>query len=280
MAQHRKMILIFIMTIVLLVGTFLAIYPSETSTTELVVNGGFEHGMNGWEFAPPPLAVGGVNITDTFSKNGAHSLRLIGGGPGYLQRLDSRSIFPRMLLSFYTLLNVTAGEKGPEALFHLYFLPTENGPTYYLDITVTPANSEDLALVFEPNPGIDVGGIYLRFNREPVNSWIHISVDVSRLIERYLPDFHDPRVNRIMLESAEGGKVYFDDISLNATYFVHFQFIYLAVHYFLYSTIFKTFSQLLSYSVVMGVCIWIGRRVYRRIYRRIRQWWRGRRAQV
>jgi len=268
MAQHRKMILIFIMTIVLLVGTFLAIYPSETSTTDLVVNGGFEDEMSGWEFAPPPLALGGVDIVHTVSRTGSHSLRLIGGGPGFLQRLDHRSIFPGMQLSFYTLLNATAGEKEPEALFHLYFLPITNGPTYYLDITVTPANSEDLAVVFEPNPGIDVGGIYLRFNREPVNSWIRISVDISRLMERYLPDFLDPRINRIMLESAEGGRVYFDDISLNATNFVHFQFIFLAGHYVLYSTIARIVSQLLSYSVIFGACVWICRR------------WRGRRAQA
>jgi len=173
-------------------------------------------------------------------------------------------------LSFWTYLTAIEGEKGPEALFHLYFLPLANGPTYYLDITVTTLNSEDLALVFEPNPGIDVGGIYLRFNREPVNSWIHISVDVSSLIERSLPDFHDPRINRIMLESAEGGKVYFDDISLRSTSLGYFQSAWLAVHFVLYSTAFKMLSQLLSYSVVFGAFVWVCRRTCK--------WWKGRQA--
>ena len=262
MAQYSKMILIF-MIILWLMGTFLAIYASRASTTDLVVNGGFEDGMKGWEFGPPPLALGGVDLVRTVSRTGSHSLRLIGGGVGFLQKLDLRSIFPSMQLSFYTLLNATAGEKEPQALFHLYFLPTANGPTYYVDITVTPANSEDLAAVFEPNPGIDIGGIYLRFNREPVNSWIRISVDISKLMERYLPDFVDPHINRIMLESAEGGKVYFDDISLNATNFVHLQFIDLALHYFLYSTTGKTVSQLLGYSVIITACV------------SIYHWWRG-----
>jgi len=263
MAQHSKMIRIFVV-ILLLTVTSLAIYASEAPTTDLVVNGGFEDGMKGWEIGPLPLALGGVDIVRTVSRTGSHSLRLIGGGVGFLQKLDPRSIFPSMQLTFYTLLNATAGEKEPQALFHLYFLPTPpNGPTYYVDITVTPDNNEDLAAVFEPNPGIDAGGIYLRFNREPQNSWIRISVDISKLIERYLPDYIDPHINRIMFESAEGGKVYFDDISLNATNLGHLQFIESAWHYIVYSTIGKTFVQVLGYSAIIGICA--------SIYR----WWRG-----
>jgi hypothetical protein len=261
------MILIF-MIILLLLGTFFTIYASKTSTTDLVVNGGFEDGMKGWELGPPPLARGGVDIVRTVSRTGSHSLRLTGGGVGFLQKLDPVSIFPSMQLGFYTLLNASGGGKEPQALFHLYFLPTTNGPTYYVDITVTPDNTEDLAAVFEPNPGVDIGGIYLQFNREPENSWVHISVDISKLMERYLPDFFDPHINRIMLESAEGGKVYFDDISLNATNFVDLQSIYLSCHYFLYNTTGKTVSQLLGYSVVITACV--------SLYHR----WRGKRAQT
>ena len=127
----------------------------------------------------PTLALGRVDVVRTVTRTGSHSFRLIGSGDGFLQILNPRSIFPETQLSFYTLLNATAGENLPEALFHLYFLPTTNGPTYYVDITVTLLNSEDLVAVFEPNPGIDTGGIYLRFNREPVNSWIHISVEIK-----------------------------------------------------------------------------------------------------
>jgi len=265
---HSKLMLVPIM-ILLLVGTAIfAIYETDASSTDLVLNGGFEDGMKGWEFGPPPLALGGVDVVQTVSRSGSHSLRLIGPGVGFLQRLDHRSIFPEMQLSFYTLLNVTAGENEPQALFHLYFLLTTNGPTYYVDITVTHANSEDLAVVFEPNPGIDMGGIYLRFNREPLNSWIHTSVDISKLIQRYLPDLFDPHVDRIMLESAEGGKVYFDDISLNSTNLVHLQFIYLRLNYLVYSTLGKTVAQLLAYSVIVGACV--------SIYHR----WRGRRTQT
>jgi len=264
MAQHGKMVLIFVIIIILLVGTLLPIYASEVWTTDLVVNGGFEDGRKGWEFGPLPHARGGVDITNTNPSTGSYSLRLIGGGVGFLQKLDPRSIYPSMQLSFYTFLNSTA-EEWPQALFHLYFLPTPpNGPQYYVDITITPANSEDLAAVFEPNPGIEPGGIYLRFNREPKDSWIHISVDISKLLERYLPDFFDPQINQIMLESAESGKVYFDDISLNATNLV--EPIYLAVHYIWYSTIGRTISELLGYSVIITAFVWI--------YHRWRALWR------
>ncbi|MGA2238099.1 MAG: hypothetical protein ABSG74_02690 [Candidatus Bathyarchaeia archaeon] len=253
MTRVSKKILIPLVIILLVMATPLAICASKTSTRDLVVNGSFEDGMRGWELGPPPLAQGGVEIVTTISRNGSHSLRLIGGGVGFLQKLDPRSIFPSMQLSFRTLLSPIAGEKEPQALFHLYFLPIRNGPTYYVDITVTPDNAEDLAAVFEPNPGVDIGGIYLRFNREPQNAWIPISVDISKLMERYLPDFFDPHVNRIMLESAEGGEVYFDDISLNSTNhnYDYGQTISLAWHYILYSTAGRIISQLLGYSVLL-----------------------------
>jgi len=260
MAQHSKIILT-LMVILLLMVTFLATYVITAPTTSLVVNRGFEDGMKGWELGPSPRA--GVDFVCAVPKTGSHCLRLIGGGVGLLQKLDHRSIFRSMQLSFYTLLNSTA-EEEPWALFHLYFQPNPpNGLTYYVDITVTPDDAEDLAAVFEPNPGIDTGGIYLRFNREPKDSWIHISVDISKLMERYLPDFVDPHINRIMLESAEGGKVYFDDISLNATNLGHLQFIESAWHYIAYSTISKTFVQVLGYSAVGGICV------------SIYHWWRS-----
>lgn len=260
MARHSKIILT-LMVILLPMVTFLATYVITAPTTDLVVNGGFEDGMKGWELGPSPRA--GVDFVCAVPNTGSHCLRLIGGGVGLLQRLEHRSIFHRMQLSFYTLLNSTA-EEWPYALFHLYFLPTPpNGPTYYVDITITPADTEDLAAVFEPNPGIEPGGIYLRFNREPKDSWIHISVDISKLLERYLPDFVDPHVDRIMLESAEAGRVYFDDISLNATNLGYLQFIESAWHYIAYSTISKTFVQVLGYSAIGGVCV------------SIYHWWRG-----
>jgi hypothetical protein len=248
-------------------GAFLGIVlTTQTSTTDLIVNGGFEDGMKGWEFGPPPLALEGVDVVQTISNTGLHSLRLMGPGVGYLQMVHQRSIYPEMRLSFYTLLNAIPGEIEPQALFHFYFLPTApNGPTYYVDITVTPANSEDLLTVFEPNPGIDTGGIYLRFNREPFNRWIHVSVDLSRLLERYLPDFLNPQANRIMLESAEGGRVYFDDISLKSTDFGYLEFPYLVLHYLVYSTAARLIAQLLAYSVIVGAGVslyhrWRGKR--------------------
>jgi hypothetical protein len=162
-----------------------------------------------------------------------------------------------MRLDFYTCLNATLGEILPEALFHLYFFPKgQHGPTYYVDITVTLLNNEDLAAVFEPNPGVDTGGIYLRYNREPVDTWIHVSVDVSALIERNFPDFSSPQVSRIMLESAEGGKVYFDDISIQSTNYVYnyTQSGYLELNYIWHSTLTGQISQILSFSVLVGAC--------------------------
>jgi hypothetical protein len=272
MAKYRKILIILI--IPLLMATFLAIYVSNTltTTTDLVVNGGFEDGMNGWGYGPRPLAPG-IDIVNIGPRNNSHSLRLIGGGVGFLQNLTHRSIFPRTQLSFYTLLNNTE-VKEPQALFHLYFLSNPpDGMTYYVDIIVTPNNNEDLAAVFNP-PGTKIGGIYLRFNREPQRIWINISVDISKLIETYLPDLLDPQVNRIMLESAEGGQVYFTDISLNSTNFVYAQSLYLdmASRYFVNSTTSKTVTQLLGYSVIItagfSICRWWS------------DWWKSRRTKT
>ena len=259
MVQRRKMILILALIIVVLAGAFLAIYQSQKSTSDLVVNGSFEDGMKGWKPGSSPPQ-GGVVITSSVSKTGSSSLLLIGGGEGYIQDVDARSILPGMLLSFYTRLSPVAGEKEPWALFRLYFLSGTGGATYHLDITVTPDDSENLAAVFEPS-----GDVYLRYNRNAQNYWIPISVDMAKLLERYLPDLFDPQVSGIMLVSAEGGKVYFDDISLICTSLGYFEFAYLSVHYFLYGTVFERLSQSLGFTVIGGACV------------SIYHWWKGRR---
>lgn len=258
MPRPKKVAVVLIILVMIVAFVTYESVELDRSSTESVLNGGFEEGLKNWERAYPS-ALGGVGVVQTTARSGSHSLRLLGPGLGYLQTLDQRSIIPRTQLSFCTLLNVTAGENEPQALFHLYFLPTLNGPTYYVDITVTHANSEDLAIFFEPNPGIDGGGIYLRFNREPLNRWINISVDVSNLMDRYFPDFFDPRVKGILLESAEGGRVYFDDISLNTTNLdPHWQFVFSAWNFIEYSTTGKTATQLLAIgSAIVTTGFWI-----------------------
>jgi hypothetical protein len=250
MDRISKMALLLLVIILSLLGTFLSF---KSSNVELVANGSFEDGKQGWLPAPHP-AKGGVDIFRNIT--GSHSLRLIGTGDGLLQRFNQTDIYPRMQLGFDTFLNATPGQILPEALFHLYFVPEPNAPVaYYVDITVTLLNNEDLGAVFEPNPGVDTGGIYLRFNREPPNTWIHISVDVSALIERNFPDFYEPQVKRIMLESAEEGKVYFDNISLNSTNYGYLQSVWLVSNSIANGTLTKTIAQLLSFSVIGGACV-------------------------
>lgn len=217
--------------------------------------------MQGWELPPPttPLARGGVSIVGGACNGTSHSLRLIGPGGGWLQSFPLRDIYPEMRLEFYTCLSATAGEMPdallPQALFHLYFFPSgPSSPTYYVDITVTLLNNEDLAAVFEPNPNVDTGGIYLQYNREPVNTWVRISVDISSLIERNFPDFMEPQVSRIMLESAEEGKVYFDNVSIRSTNCV-LQSVCLGWIYLQNGPLTKTIAQFLSFSVVGGVVV-------------------------
>jgi len=251
--------------IILIVAGFFLISgaPSlgASSKSDLVTNGGFEEGMTGWK-PGSPLA-GEVAVVDGISNSGSHSLRIVGPGQGYLQEFEKREIIPETQLKFSTRLEAKKGENEPQALFHLYFLPMKNGPVYYLDVTVTHDNSEDVALLFEPNPGVDKGGIYLRFNREPLDSWINISVDVSRLIERYFPDYFDSRISGLLLESAEGGMVYFDDISVtNSNINPSGRFLYLTYYFLAINTTGKTIAEVLAIlTPVVSLGVWAYRRL-------------------
>jgi len=263
--QSSRVKTILAVLIVVLVVTAILLFvfanPVPPANLELVTNGNFEDGMSGWRYGSP-LALGGLEIVQGISNggsHGSHSVRLVGPGQGFIQNLTQKEIIPNTQLTFSTLLESKEGENEPQALFHLYFFPVQNGPTYYVDVTVTHENSEDLALTFEPNPGIDRGGIYLRFNREPLNSWVNITIDVSKLIENYFPDFPHSRLSGILLESAEGGAVYFHNISVKTADLDAFtQSLYIMRESILYGTLGK--ELLLTIAIVSPVVssgLWI-----------------------
>jgi hypothetical protein len=185
----------------------------------VVTNGDFEQGSIGWELGD--RAANDVKVVDEVFHDGAgsaggnNSLRIVGPGEGYRQDWTLRSVTPETHLTFFTLLKAVTGESLPQALFHLYFYPDYNPIRYRIDITVTLENRDEYSeSSFDPDPGTYQGGISVRFNRNDPNSWVKISLDISNLIRKHFPDRFDPRISVILLGSAEGGIVYYDDISI------------------------------------------------------------------
>lgn len=190
-------------------------FQPQDENAELVVNGGFEAGMTGWKQGIPSAKT--VSIVDETANSGRYSLKIVGSGQGYYQDWAPRSIASGIRLEFHTLLRPVEGEPNPHALFHLYFYPDMNGPRYHIDVNVTYDDLVDSETPFDPDPGAIAGGISLSFNRKPFDQWIDISVGVTALIEKEFPDYFQSYVTGVLLESTEGGIVYYDDISVKSS---------------------------------------------------------------
>jgi len=199
----------------------LALPPPARQTTprDWVTNGSFENAMAGWKLNGHPRP---VSIVEDTAHSGLHSLRIIGPNEGLYQELLER---PRIIsmdsttrAEFFVRLDGVSGEKDPQALFHLYFLPHRSWPRYSIEINVTHEDKDDTeGPPIDRDPGRSSGKVAYAFNRTPLNEWTRISLDTASTIRKYFPEYYESEISGVLLDSSEGGKVYYDDVSIRSS---------------------------------------------------------------
>jgi len=182
---------------------------ASASMYNLVRNGGFEDGLNGWELEPPKTRARLVGLIGDKSHTGRFSLVVSGTGGAINQMFEPTPIDYDTALELYTYLE---GE-NPQALLNFYFHPERGRGRYIIAIVVTTEDVSYSERKWE-DPQSDYGGVLVTYTRNPSNTWMRISPNVYSLIVRHF-HYSNPVTSGVQIESSQPkGQVYYDDISV------------------------------------------------------------------
>jgi len=205
-------------SVLILAGLSTLLCPILLSSQELVDDGSFEQSESEWAHGPPRNQALSVQIVNGTANSGLRSLSITGQGEGLYQELQKTAITSLQSttwLQFYVQLERLENQNDPQALFQVYFIPQPNWPRYRIEIVVTLKDTGDTqGPPIDRSPGNVSGKIEYEFNRTPLNEWVPITLDLSNALRVYFPDYFSAEVTGILLGNSEGGRVYYDDVSV------------------------------------------------------------------
>ena len=191
----------------------LATVTGATGWANIVRNGGFEDEYSEWKWGlPETRAKLGVTITQGKSHSGSRSLLVEGDGETLWQEYDMVPLKPGTHLSYFSYLERNAGYENPQSYFQLLLtrhMSDGTTMTAMIGIYMTienKANSEEFSAGNYPV-------IWIRYNGNPVNSWIKTEIDVWTVFDKHFNNPDEFRIYKIITGGSQFG-AYLDDISL------------------------------------------------------------------
>jgi hypothetical protein len=191
----------------------LATVTGATGWANIVRNGGFEDEYSEWKWGlPETRAKWGVTITQGKSHSGSRSLLVEGDGEALWQEYDMVPLKPGTHLSYFSYLERNAGYENPQSYFQLLLtrhMSDGTTMTAMIGIYMTienKANSEEFSAGNYPV-------IWIRYNGNPVNSWIKTEIDVWTVFDKHFNNPDEFRIYKIITGGSQFG-AYLDDISL------------------------------------------------------------------